>query len=44
MHQGFVNPVSVLSGSEFEVDGVISSGEFRNLMPTGGRLTAISDI
>ena len=43
MHPGVKNPVPVLSRSEFEVGGVNSSGKFRTFVPTGGRLTAISE-
>ena len=41
---GTVNPLSVLSVSEFEAGGVISSGEFRPFVPREGRLTALLEV
>ena len=43
MRPGILNPTPFLSGSEFEVDGVISSEEFRTSIQTRGRFTAISE-
>ena len=43
VHPDIVNPVSVSSGTEFEVGGVISTVELRTFVLTGGHLTAIPE-